>query len=584
MKARNPLVFLLKKISWPVGLIIVAVTIASIGSLTGLLVPLFTGQVVDKFTFESISPVFIIALVAVFLVNAVLSGFGYYLLNKIGEKIIYAIRSVLWEHIIHLKMPFFDKNESGQLMSRLTDDTKVINDFISQKLPGFFPAVITLIGSLIMLFVLDWQMTLLTFITIPIFILVIVPLGKIMQKISTNTQTEIANFSGLLGRVLTEMRLVKVANTEKLELDKAHSNLKTIYNLGLKQAKIAAVVQPISGIIMLITIGIILGFGGMRIASGAISAGTLVAMIFYVLNLSIPLINLSTLVTDYKKAVGASQRIYEILHEPLENIAAPNLQDEIPTGDLKFDHVYFGYDDTPVLKDVSFNVLRGEVTAFVGPSGSGKSTLFSLIERMYEIDQGGIYYDGTSIDALSLTDWRRKIGYVMQSNAMMNGTIRDNILYGMDREVPEEELIHYAKLANCHEFIMEFEQGYDTIVGERGLKLSGGQRQRIDIARSFVKNPDILLLDEATANLDSESERKIQEALDILMENRTTIVIAHRLSTIKKAGQIIFLDHGEVTGKGRHEELMQTHAMYQQFVETQNLTQHRAVTEQTETE
>ncbi|EPC7211892.1 ABC transporter ATP-binding protein [Staphylococcus pseudintermedius] len=584
MKARNPLVFLLKKISWPVGLIIVAVTIASIGSLTGLLVPLFTGQVVDKFNFESISPVFIIALVAVFLVNAVLSGFGYYLLNKIGEKIIYAIRSVLWEHIIHLKMPFFDKNESGQLMSRLTDDTKVINDFISQKLPGFFPAVITLIGSLIMLFVLDWQMTLLTFITIPIFILVIVPLGKIMQKISTNTQTEIANFSGLLGRVLTEMRLVKVANTEKLELDKAHSNLKTIYNLGLKQAKIAAVVQPISGIIMLITIGIILGFGGMRIASGAISAGTLVAMIFYVLNLSIPLINLSTLVTDYKKAVGASQRIYEILHEPLENIAAPNLQDEIPTGDLKFDHVYFGYDDTPVLKDVSFNVLRGEVTAFVGPSGSGKSTLFSLIERMYEIDQGGIYYDGTSIDALSLTDWRRKIGYVMQSNAMMNGTIRDNILYGVDREVPEEELIHYAKLANCHEFIMEFEQGYDTIVGERGLKLSGGQRQRIDIARSFVKNPDILLLDEATANLDSESERKIQEALDILMENRTTIVIAHRLSTIKKAGQIIFLDHGEVTGRGRHEELMQTHAMYQQFVETQNLTQHRAVTEQTETE
>ncbi|PCF47698.1 ABC transporter ATP-binding protein [Staphylococcus delphini] len=584
MKARNPLVFLLKKISWPVGLIIVAVTIASIGSLTGLLVPLFTGQVVDKFTFESISPVFIIALVAVFLVNAVLSGFGYYLLNKIGEKIIYAIRSLLWGHIIHLKMPFFDKNESGQLMSRLTDDTKVINDFISQKLPGFFPSVITLIGSLIMLFVLDWQMTLLTFITIPIFILVMVPLGKIMQKISTNTQTEIANFSGLLGRVLTEMRLVKVANTEKLELDKAHSNLKKIYDLGLKQAKIAAVVQPISGIIMLITIGIILGFGGMRIASGAISAGTLVAMIFYVLNLSMPLINLSTLVTDYKKAVGASQRIYEILHEPLESIAAPNSQDEIPTGDLKFDRVYFGYDDTPVLKDVSFNVLRGEVTAFVGPSGSGKSTLFSLIERMYEIDQGGIYYDGTSIDALSLTDWRRKIGYVMQSNAMMNGTIRDNILYGVDREVTEEELIHYAKLANCHEFIMEFEQGYDTIVGERGLKLSGGQRQRIDIARSFVKNPDILLLDEATANLDSESERKIQEALDILMENRTTIVIAHRLSTIKKAGQIIFLDHGEVTGRGRHEELMQTHTMYQQFVETQNLTQHRAVTEQTETE
>lgn len=290
MKKENPLIYLLKKISWPVGLIIVAVLIASLGSLTGLLVPLFTGQLVDKFTLTSINPTFIMIIVGVFLVNAILSGLGYYLLNKIGEKVIYAIRSVLWRHIIHLKMPFFDKNESGQLMSRLTDDTKVINDFISQKLPGFFPSVITVIGSLIMLFILDWQMTLLTFITIPIFAIIITPLGKIMQKISTNTQNEIANFSGLLGRVLTEMRLVKVSNTEHIELEKARYNLDEIYKLGLKQAKIAAVIQPISGIIMLITIGMILGFGGLRISSGAISAGTLVAMIFYVLNLSIPLI------------------------------------------------------------------------------------------------------------------------------------------------------------------------------------------------------------------------------------------------------------------------------------------------------
>lgn len=228
MKTHNPLFFLLKKISWPIKLIIVAVIIASLGSLSGLLVPLFTGRMVDKFTLDSINPTFIVILIIVFLFNAVLGGIGYYLLNKIGEKMIYAIRSVLWRHIIHLKMPFFDQNESGQLMSRLTDDTKVINDFISQKLPNFFPSLITLIGSLIMLFILDWQMTLLTFITIPIFALVMIPLGKLMQKISSNTQSEIANFSGLLGRVLTEMRLVKVSNTEKLELEKAHYNLSEI--------------------------------------------------------------------------------------------------------------------------------------------------------------------------------------------------------------------------------------------------------------------------------------------------------------------------------------------------------------------
>lgn len=574
MKRENPLFFLFKKLSWPVGLIVAAITISSLGSLSGLLVPLFTGRIVDKFSVSHINWNLIALFGGIFVINALLSGLGLYLLSKIGEKIIYAIRSVLWEHIIQLKMPFFDKNESGQLMSRLTDDTKVINEFISQKLPNLLPSIVTLVGSLIMLFILDWKMTLLTFITIPIFVLIMIPLGRIMQKISTSTQSEIANFSGLLGRVLTEMRLVKISNTERLELDNAHKNLNEIYKLGLKQAKIAAVVQPISGIVMLLTIAIILGFGALEIATGAITAGTLIAMIFYVIQLSMPLINLSTLVTDYKKAVGASSRIYEIMQEPIEPTEA--LEDSenvlIDDGVLSFEHVDFKYDVKKILDDVSSQIPQGQVSAFVGPSGSGKSTIFNLIERMYEIESGDIKYGLESVYDIPLSKWRRKIGYVMQSNSMMSGTIRDNILYGINRHVSDEELINYAKLANCHDFIMQFDEGYDTLVGERGLKLSGGQRQRIDIARSFVKNPDILLLDEATANLDSESELKIQEALETLMEGRTTIVIAHRLSTIKKAGQIIFLDKGQVTGKGTHSELMASHAKYKNFVVSQKLT------------
>ncbi|UXT87472.1 ABC transporter ATP-binding protein [Staphylococcus aureus] len=574
MKRENPLFFLFKKLSWPVGLIVAAITISSLGSLSGLLVPLFTGRIVDKFSVSHINWNLIALFGGIFVINALLSGLGLYLLSKIGEKIIYAIRSVLWEHIIQLKMPFFDKNESGQLMSRLTDDTKVINEFISQKLPNLLPSIVTLVGSLIMLFILDWKMTLLTFITIPIFVLIMIPLGRIMQKISTSTQSEIANFSGLLGRVLTEMRLVKISNTERLELDNAHKNLNEIYKLGLKQAKIAAVVQPISGIVMLLTIAIILGFGALEIATGAITAGTLIAMIFYVIQLSMPLINLSTLVTDYKKAVGASSRIYEIMQEPIEPTEA--LEDSenvlIDDGVLSFEHVDFKYDVKKILDDVSFQISQGQVSAFVGPSGSGKSTIFNLIERMYEIESGDIKYGLESVYDIPLSKWRRKIGYVMQSNSMMSGTIRDNILYGINRHVSDEELINYAKLANCHDFIMQFDEGYDTLVGERGLKLSGGQRQRIDIARSFAKNPDILLLDEATANLDSESELKIQEALETLMEGRTTIVIAHRLSTIKKAGQIIFLDKGQVTGKGTHSELMASHAKYKNFVVSQKLT------------
>ena len=573
MKEQNPLFFLFKRLSWPYGLIIAAVIITSLGSLSGLLVPLFTGRLVDKFSVSSINWGMIAIFGSIFLVNALLSGIGLYLLSKIGEKIIYAIRSLLWEHIIQLKMPFFDKNESGQLMSRLTDDTKVINEFISQKLPNLLPSVLTLIGSLVMLFIMDWKLTLLTFITIPVFILIIVPLGRVMQKISTNTQSEIANFSGLLGRVLTEMRLVKVSNTERLELDNAHTNLKKIYRLGLKQAKISAVVQPISGVVMLLTIAIILGFGALEIGTGAITPGTLIAMIFYVIQLSMPLINLSTLVTDYKKAVGASSRIYEIMQEPIEPTEALSESKDVTIidGELVFEHVDFKYDVKKILEDVSFSIPQGEVSAFVGPSGSGKSTIFNLIERMYDIERGDIKYGNQSIFDIPLSKWRTKIGYVMQSNSMMSGTIRDNILYGINRKVDDEELIEYAKLANCHDFIMQFDEGYDTMVGERGLKLSGGQRQRIDITRSFVKNPDILLLDEATANLDSESELKIQEALETLMEGRTTVVIAHRLSTIKKAGQIVFIDKGEVTGKGTHHELMASHDKYRHFVTSQKL-------------
>ena len=573
MKQHNPLFFLFKRLSWPYALIITAVIISSLGSLSGLLIPLFTGRLVDKFSTNNINWNIVVLFASIFIINALLSGLGIYLLSKIGEKMIYGIRSLLWEHMIKLKMPFFDKNESGQLMSRLTDDTKVINDFISQKLPQLLPAIITLIGSIIMLFIMDWQMTLLTFIAIPIFMGIMIPLGRRMQKISKHTQAEIANFSGLLGRVLTEMRLVKISNTEQKELNNAHYNLNEIYKLGLRQAKIVAIIQPISSVIMLLMIAIILGFGAIRIATGAITAGALIAMIFYVMQLSMPLMNLSTLVTDYKKAVGASQRIYEIMQEPVEPMEQlnPIANINIENGALEFNNVEFKYDVKTILEHISFRIPQGDISAFVGPSGSGKSTIFNLIERIYDIDNGDITYGNKSIYDIPITNWRSKIGYVMQSNSMMTGTIRDNILYGINRTVSDEELIKYAKLANCHGFIMQFDEGYDTLVGERGLKLSGGQRQRIDIARSFVKNPDILLLDEATANLDSESEQKIQEALEVLMKGRTTIVIAHRLSTIKKAGQIIFIDQGRVTGEGTHDELMKYHEKYHQFVTTQNL-------------
>ncbi|ARB39968.1 antibiotic ABC transporter ATP-binding protein [Mammaliicoccus sciuri] len=573
MTKQNPLLYLLKKVDWPKKLVFTAMTLSILGSLSGLLVPLFTGKLVDTFNAESLDLRMVWLFIGVFLVNAVLSGIGTYLLSKIGEKTIYSIKEKLWKHLINLKMSFFDKNESGQLMSRITDDTNVINLFISEKAPSVLPSLLTLIGSIVMLFILDWQMTLMTFLILPIFIGIMVPLGRKMGKISKDTQTEISRFSGILGRVLTEMKLVKVTASEEKELEKTKGTLLGIYDLGLKEAKIRAIISPLSGVIMTLTVAVILGFGGIRVSSGAITAGTLVAMIFYVVQLSAPILNFSMFLTDYKKAVGASERIYEIYQEEAEKRGDDHNQPITNHQDITFENVSFGYEDNPVIKDLSLSIRSGEVTAFVGPSGSGKSTLFSLIERLYPIDHGQILYGNQPIDDISLKYWRQKIGYVMQSNAMMSGTIRDNLTYGVYSEVDEEKLVHYTKMARCYDFIMAFPQGFDTEIGERGTKLSGGQRQRIDIARSFIKNPDILLLDEATANLDSESEFYIQQALNELMKDRTTIVIAHRLATIKKANQIVFLDKGEITGVGTHQELLASHDKYRHFVNTQSLTE-----------
>lgn len=573
MTKQNPLLYLLKKVDWPKKLVFTAMTLSILGSLSGLLVPLFTGKLVDTFNAESLDLRMVWLFIGVFLVNAVLSGIGTYLLSKIGEKTIYSIREKLWKHLINLKMSFFDKNESGQLMSRITDDTNVINLFISEKAPSVLPSLLTLMGSIVMLFILDWQMTLMTFLILPIFIGIMVPLGRKMGKISKDTQTEISRFSGILGRVLTEMKLVKVTTSEEKELEKTKGTLLGIYDLGLKEAKIRAIISPLSGVIMTLTVAVILGFGGIRVSSGAITAGTLVAMIFYVVQLSAPILNFSMFLTDYKKAVGASERIYEIYQEEAEKRGDDHNQPITNDQDITFENVSFGYEAHSVIKDLSLSIRSGEVTAFVGPSGSGKSTLFSLIERLYPIDHGQILYGNQPIDDISLKYWRQKIGYVMQSNAMMSGTIRDNLTYGVYSEVEEETLVHYTKMARCYDFIMAFPQGFDTEIGERGTKLSGGQRQRIDIARSFIKNPDILLLDEATANLDSESEFYIQQALNELMKDRTTIVIAHRLATIKKANQIVFLDKGQITGVGTHQELLASHEKYRHFVNTQSLTE-----------
>jgi len=570
----NPLFNLLKSIPIPKSFLALAIILSSIGSFVGLLVPLFTGVIVDSVSREGIDWNLIIIFILIFLINALLSGFGLYVLSKIGEIMVFSIREFLWKHILYIETKFFDDNEIGKLMSRITSDTSIINNFISFKLPNVFPSLVTISGSIIFLFILDWQLTLVIFVTVPIFLLSIIPLGKMMQKYSLKTQNELADFTGILGRVLSEIRLVKISNGEQKEINNANSKLRSMYDLGLKKAKIYSIIDPASSLVILITVGVVLGFGGIRVSTEAITAGTLVSIIFYVFQLAIPLSSLSTFYTDYQNTLGASERIDKILKEPTEDIFHGKNVSKNPE-DIEFEDVCFKFIDNKVLKNLSFSIPKYKTTAIIGPSGSGKSTILNLLARIYvldESDQSRITYGGEDIYKFNLDSWRENIGYVMQNNPIMNGTIRDNLTYGIKRDIRDDEIIEYCKIANCYEFIIELEDGLDTFVGERGVKLSGGQRQRIDIARNFIKRPSILLLDEATSNLDSESEEKVKLAIDELMKNRTTVIIAHRLSTIKKADQIIFLENGVITGKGGHDNLFKNHDKYHSFFTKQYLT------------
>lgn len=577
MNNQNSLAKLLKKIEWPKKLIFLAILISSVSSLVGLFIPFYTGKLIDGFSGELLNTKTITLFGLLFLLSALLGGIGLYLLSKVGEKFIYSIRTMLAEHIIQLKLSFFDDNESGNIVSRITDDTNVINNFLTQKFSSILPSLISLVGSLVMLLILDWKVTILTITLIPTMFLIMTPLSKIVQKVSFQNQNEMANFSGNFNRVLNEIRLVKTSNTEHDELAKIKGNLNNIFLLGLRKARVFSVIQPISGLLILLTIGLILGFGGVRVSTGDITVGVLISMIFYVIQLTGPLNNLAAVLTEYQEANGASMRISDILDIEKEEFEKDNKHFIENTStflhsDIRFENVNFKYSEEDILHNISIEIPFNKTTAIVGPSGSGKTTIFSLLERLYQIDNGDIKIGEYSIYDISLNTWRNKLGYVMQNNSMMNGTIKDNILYGISKKVSDEELVYYSKLANCYDFIMDLEHKFDTEVGERGVKLSVGQAQRINIARNFIKNPEILLLDEATASLDSESEQKIQDSLSKLFNNKTTLVIAHRLSTIRKADKIIFLENGQITGQGTHDELMQSHKKYNNFVDLQNTT------------
>ncbi|MBP2243332.1 ATP-binding cassette subfamily B protein AbcA/BmrA [Cytobacillus eiseniae] len=542
-----------------------------ITTIAGLAIPLLTKNLIDGFSVASLSVPLMIAIGAVFIIQAVIDGLSIYLLSMVGQKIVASIRDRMWIKLIRLPVSYFDKQSSGETVSRVVNDTNIVRELITSHFPQFISGIITIVGSIIVLLIMDWKMTLLMLISVPITIIIMIPLGQKMAKISRGLQDDTATFTGHLTQTLSEIRLMKASTAEQNEEVKGLSGIQNLFRYGLKEAKIFALIGPIMYTVVMIVIVMIIGYGGMRVANGTMSTGALVAFLLYLFQIIYPITSFAMFFTQLQKAKGATERIIDILDLPLEK-GQDGIEMDISNQPIQIQNVSFSYnEDEPVLKDISLEAQPGQMIAFAGPSGGGKTTMFGLIERFYEPTSGEIRIGDTSISKLSIESWRSQIGYVSQESAMMAGTIRENLSYGLENstDISDERLWEVAKMAYADQFIEQFPKGLETEVGERGVKLSGGQRQRIAIARAFLRDPKILMMDEATASLDSQSESVVQQALTRLMEGRTTFVIAHRLSTIVDADQIIFIENGRVTGTGTHHELTQSHALYREYAEQQ---------------
>lgn len=548
---------------------IVGMVLSLITSGASLIVPQLTKGLVDNSGAATFNSQMLVVLILAFAVQLGLGTLGGFLLRYVGESAVQTLRERLWTHLLHLPVGYFDAHKSGESSSRLVNDTTVIKDLVTSQFPSFVTGSIQLVGSMAILFWMDWKMAAIMFSAVPLIALIMLPIGKIMSKLGRQLQAATADFNADASEKLGEIRLIKSSNGEQSEQETGRGYINNIFTLGVKDAKVEAVLQPVMMTAMLGLFVGILGYGAVRVQAGTLTSGALVAFLLYLFNIIAPVTTFATFFSQVQKAMGATERIQEILDTDIESIHGQE-KAHIDGAILTAQHLDFSYDATrPILTDISFEARPNSVIAFAGPSGGGKSTIFALLERFYEPTTGEIRIGEQSITAIDLQDWRSQIGYVSQDSAVFAGTIRDNLQYGLQQRLSDDELWHGLSLAYADQFVADFPQQLDTEIGERGVKLSGGQKQRIAIARAFLRNPKILMLDEATASLDSQSEEKVQRALDQLMTGRTTLVIAHRLSTIVDADQIYFIEQGRVTGQGSHAELIASHPLYATYVNEQ---------------
>ncbi|WP_338648489.1 ABC transporter transmembrane domain-containing protein [Flavobacterium sp. KS-LB2] len=529
---------------------------------TALAFPKLMGMLIDCVKNKDNNQANMIAggLIIILFLQSIFSFFRLYLFVNFTENTLANLRLSLYTNLVKLPMSFFSQKRVGELNSRISSDITQIQDTLTSTIAEFLRQFILIIGGVLLLANESIKLTLLMLSVVPLVAVAAVIFGRFIRKYSKNVQDKVAESQVIVEETMQGISIVKAFANEWYEIARYNGKIKEVVKIAIKGGKYRGYFASFIIFCLFGAIVAVVWYGVRLSISGEMSVGQLISFVLYSTFVGASFGGIAELYAQIQKAIGATERVFELLDESPEKINSVQNATETPKikGNVTFKNVAFSYHsrkEIKVLKDVSFTANFGQKIAIVGPSGTGKSTIASLLLRFYNIDEGEILVDGKNIYDFDLENLRGNMSIVPQDVILFGGTIRENIAYGKPNAT-EEEILTAAKQANAYNFIESFPEKFETIVGERGIKLSGGQRQRIAIARALLKNPSILILDEATSSLDSESEKLVQEALEILMEGRTSIIIAHRLSTIRNADQILVLDKGKITEQGTHQELI----------------------------
>jgi len=502
----------------------------------------------------------------------------FFLVSWIGERVVADIRKAVFAHLLTLSPSFFEDNSPSEIQSRITADTTLLQSVIGSSFSIALRSSLMLIGGILFLLVMHFKLTLILLACVPFVIVPVVYFGRRVRRLSRDSQDEIASVGRYLSQALRHIKVVQAFTHEQHDIERFSSTVDRAFDVSVKRIQQRSWLTLVVIFLSMSGIGVMLWFGGKDVISGVMSAGDLASFLFYSIIVAGAVAAISEVMGELQRAAGAAERIMELLSARSDIVSGATAfpaerMDAIAQGEelIRFDHVEFRYPTRPdhaALKHLSFSIKQGEMLALVGPSGAGKSTFFELLLRFYDPQQGGIYLAGEDIRQYSLADLRHRFALVPQETVLFDQTVDDNLGYA-NRAASHQSIQQAAEQANAHEFIERLNQGYETRLGEDGVRLSGGQRQRVAIARAILKEASILLLDEATSALDAESENKVQAALEPLMKGRTTLVIAHRLATVLNADRIMVLDQGEIIAQGTHTELLESCALYKRLADLQ---------------